>query len=298
MTGPSDRIRDGFWLCAAFIPLFASLFTPFSLLTIWLFPLPFFVYAAKRSWSFALGYAAVLGLLLLLFFHPVVLSLALFGMGTGIVMGELYRRPQMRAVDVVLGGWMTAVLLLLLTLVIAEQSFRIMEAFQSEWQKQLAESERMMRVYGVSDGMPKLPFSLFLPVSLGTLAFGVVAVSFLMGRRRLIRRELPRKYLPPFERWRFPRSFLMAYLLLTLLTLSLKEGSGLAPALPVFMVLMLIQGFSFLAFLFHRRGWGRGWAAAVAVLAILFPPLMLGVHLLGMMDMGFDFRGKMKDKDD
>lgn len=296
MTGPTDRVRDGFWLCAAFIPLFASLFTPFSLFTIWLFPLPFFIHTAKRSWVSAVGFASVLGLLLLLLFHPVALSLALFGMATGIVMGELYRLPRMRAVDVVLGGWIVSVLLLLLTLVIAEQSFHIMEAFQSEWQKQLAETERMMQGYDMDYVMPKLPLSLFLPVTLGTVTFGVVSVSFLIGRRWLIKRGFPGKYLPSFDRWRFPRSFFVVYLALILFTLLSKDGAGgLAPALPVFTLLILIQGFSFLAFVFRRRGWSRGWVVAVAVLSFPFPLLLMGIHLFGMMDMAFDLRGKWKE---
>jgi uncharacterized protein YybS (DUF2232 family) len=280
-------------LCAAFIPLFASLFTPFSLFTIWLFPLPFFIHTAKRSWNTAVGFALVLGLLLLLLFHPVVLSLAWFGMATGIVMGELYRRPRMRAVDVVLGGWIVSVLLLLLTLVIAEQSFHIIEAFQSEWQKQLMETERMMQGYDIDNVMPKLP--LFLPVTLGTVTFGVVSVSFLIGRRWLIKRGLPGKYLQSFDRWRFPRSFFIVYLGLILLTLLSEDGVGdLAPALPVFTLLILIQGFSYLAYVFRRRGWSRLWVFAVAVLSFLFPLMLMGIHLIGMMDMGFDLRGKTK----
>jgi uncharacterized protein YybS (DUF2232 family) len=299
LTGPTDRIRDGFWLCAAFILLFASLFTPFSFFTIWLFPLPFFIHTAKRSWNFTVGFATVLGLLLLLLFHPVVLSLALFGMATGIVMGELYRRPRMRAVDVVLGGWVVSVLLLLLTLVIAEQSFHIIEAFQSEWQRQLMESERLMKGYDINYVMPKLPLSLFLPVTLGTVTFGVVSVSFLIGRRWLVKRGLPGKSLPSFDRWRFPRSFFVVYLGLILLTLLSKYGIGdLAPALPVFTLLILIQGFSFLAFIFRRRGWSRWWVVAFAVLSFPFPLLLMGIHLIGMMDMGFNLRGKIKANDE
>jgi uncharacterized protein YybS (DUF2232 family) len=283
-------------LCAAFIPLFASLFTPFSLFTIWLFPLPFFIYTAKRSWNSAMGFASVLGLLLLLLFHPVAISLAMFGRATGIAMGELYRRPRMRGVDVLLGGWIVSVLLLLLTLVIAEQSFHIMEYLQSEWQRQLTVTERMMRGYDMNDVMPDLPLSLFLPVTLGTVALGSVSVSYLIGRKRLIKRGLPGKSLPPFDRWRFPRSFVAVYLGLILLTLLSKDGGGgLAPALPVFTLLILIQGFSFLTFVFLRRGWSRGWVVVVAVLSVLFPLLLMGIHLIGLMDMGFDLRGKMKD---
>ncbi|BCU83391.1 hypothetical protein JIR001_31740 [Polycladomyces abyssicola] len=241
----------------------------------------------------------MLGLLLLLLFHPVVLSLALFGMATGIVMGELYRRPRMRAVDVVLGGWVVSVLLLLLTLVIAEQSFHIIEAFQSEWKKQLMETERLMKGYDINYVMPELPLSLFLPVTLGTVTFGVVSVSFLIGRRWLVKRGLPGKSLPSFDRWRFPRSFFVVYLGLILLTLLSKYGIGeLAPALPVFTLLILIQGFSFLAFIFRRRGWSRWWVVAFAVLSFPFPLLLMGIHLIGMMDMGFDLRGKIKANDE
>lgn len=300
MTGPETKVRDGVILCGVFTVLIASLYTPLLILTIWFLPLPFFLYTAKYSWPSAIPPAVVLSVLTLILFHPLLIFAVLFAAATGMVMGALYRSSTSTGTDVVLAGLVVGTLVLLLGIFVAQYGFEVLTEFQRLWQEQWELAVEWVKDSVPDASVPALPpISAVLPLLLSMLIVPTVLLSAWLGRRLLKRSGFSEKRLPPFYRWRFPKSFLYFYLLATVaLFLFGAENEAYPFFSGLFMILeclFVVQGLSFLAFLLRSKGKSQGWLWP-SVLALFFPPVAFLLLVLGILDVGTRWRERMEKR--
>lgn len=286
-----------------FLLIVFSLMTPLNILTIWLLPLPFLLQTAKNGWV-----SAVFPILLIIFsflavtdhlFYP---GAVLLVATAGVVMGVLYRRPDTSGTDVVLGGLTIVGISLLILMMAATHYFDLQNRLNSylaeEWQR----NAEWFRIYGVESATDLIPYvATVIPSVIFMLAVPVPLFNLVVARKWLTRRGLPGKYLPPFREWRLPRSFFYFYLVFFLLFLILgvgEESSMWIPAnvMTVLFFLFYIQGLSFIAWLLHRSGKGKGWVILVSLGSLLISLFTVVVHLLGIMDTGSKIRKWMDSK--
>jgi len=299
LTGPNGKVRDGVILCVVFTVLIASLFTPFSLVTIWFLPLPFFLYTVRHSWPSALFPAAVLGALALILLHPLWIFGVLFAAATGMAMGAFYRSTAVSGTDVVLAGLVVGAAVLLLGLAAAQYGFGLLSEFQRLWQEQWDLVAEMVQNSVPEASVPPLPpLSAVLPLFLSVLTVPTVLLSAWAGRRFLVRSGFPEKRLPPFHRWRFPKSFLFYYLVSCVAAFLFDAESWaysfFAGSFMILDILFAVQGLSFLSFLLHRKGLSRGWLW-LAVFALFLPPAAFLLLVLGIMDVGTRMRERLEE---
>lgn len=118
--------------------------------------------------------------------------------------------------------------------------------------------------------------------------------------RPLIKRFVPdMPALKKFKDMRLPKSMVWYYLLTLLLMLIQPEkGSFLSlvqtSAFQILFILVLIQGFSFIFYYCHEKNISKVVPIFTVVLTILFPPIGVIVRIIGIADIGFDLREKVK----
>lgn len=300
MTGPESKVRDGVILCGVFTGLIASLFTPLSILTIWFLPLPFFLYTAKHSWPSAVAPAVVISALTLLLLHPVWIFGVLFAAATGMVMGAIYRLSTSTGTDVVLAGLVVGTAVLLTGLIAAEYGYGALSEFHKLWREQWELAAELIQRAVPDAPVPALPpLAAVIPLFLSVMTVPTVLLSAWAGRRLLVRHGFSEKRLPPFYRWRFPKTFLYFYILAGVAAFLFWEKSGAYPffagLFSILDIMFVVQGFSFLAFLLHRKGKSRGWLW-LALFALFITPAAILLLLLGILDVGTRLREWMEEK--
>ncbi|MBD1379843.1 YybS family protein [Metabacillus arenae] len=105
--------------------------------------------------------------------------------------------------------------------------------------------------------------------------------------------------LPPFREWSLPKNLIWYYLIATILMLfNLEKGSyWYIAALNVYYVLnfaMTVQGLSFVYFYSHHKKVSKALPILVTVFSIILPFLQQIVRILGIIDLGFNLRTRIK----
>ncbi|WP_142392851.1 MULTISPECIES: YybS family protein [unclassified Bacillus (in: firmicutes)] len=120
--------------------------------------------------------------------------------------------------------------------------------------------------------------------------------------RPLIKRFVPdMPALKKFKDMRLPKSMVWYYLLtLLLMLIQTEKGSFLwlvqTSAFRILFILVLIQGFSFIFYYCHEKSISKAVPIFAIVLSVLYPPLSVIVRMIGIADIGFDLREKVKNK--
>lgn len=118
--------------------------------------------------------------------------------------------------------------------------------------------------------------------------------------RPLIKRFVPdMPALKKFKDMRLPKSMVWYYLLTLLLMLIQPEKDSFlslvqTSAFQILFILVLIQGFSFIFYYCHEKNISKVVPIFAVVLTILFPPIGVIVRIIGIADIGFDLREKVK----
>jgi uncharacterized protein YybS (DUF2232 family) len=106
-----------------------------------------------------------------------------------------------------------------------------------------------------------------------------------------------------FKDLSLPRSLLWYYLLAMVARILLhpQEGTYLYTALInlvyILEMFMVLQGFSFLFYIFHRKSVSKGLRVIITIVVIVIPILLYIVRILGIIDLGFDLRKRVEKKE-
>ncbi len=307
----SNAVRDGFLAAGVFTAIiFVSLLVPFAgLILLFFIPVPFAVYTHKYGWKAA----SITALFALIILSLVIGLLApafmlLFG-AAGIAMGELYRRGEGAfgayagtALSVILGIVFTYAGTMALTDTDPVQSFQMM------MEDSVEQTEGLLGIdENVDAGDEVMAFVDDVQVIVPALIvlFGA-AIAFIMqiAASWYIRRSgshIPR--FPPFREWSFPKSFIWYYLLALILSfINMSEGQEgtlntiSANLMPVMETGMIIQGLAFMFFFFHLKKVTVVLPLLITGAAFVFPFLLPIIRILGIIDLGFDLRTRLKSQ--
>lgn len=236
----------------------------------------------------------------------VAVAFSLFLLIPSVVMGMLYRRKA-AARSVITGGMVSflaqmLLFLLLLTLFGVQVTDEMrtfvrgsLDTFPAEFQQMLPGN----LIDQVIDMMIQL-----LPLYLIGISLYYSVLTHWLARKALVRsgEEIPG--LRPAKERMLPKSFVWYYLIALVLSFIFTEANGsmiamvLLNVIPLLMLAFVIQAFCFFFFVADARGWARMAPYAIVVLSVVLLPFLPGfmqlLTLLGLFDVAFPIRGKMK----
>ncbi|MFT9486677.1 YybS family protein [Tepidibacillus infernus] len=288
--------------------LLLSMYTPIGIMQFFM-PIPFIIYGYRHGLK--QGIWVILINIALSFFIGQFFGLVfVFFAGTiGIVMGVLYKGDH--ALPAIIGGVITTLVNFIIGLTISSQLFGIdlVEQFKTLMRSSLETVKNMGSVLGSQEQINQTfemyhrfidMIDLILPVLLINSAIIIVLFNHFFAVKIMKRLGTPIPQLPPFREWRFPRS-IVYYYILTMIALSIKSVYEIntlkiivSNLYPILQMLLLAQGLSFLFFLAHMKGFKKGIPIIVSIVAILNPFLSQILIILGMVDLGFHLRNKLK----
>ncbi|MBH0158302.1 YybS family protein [Fictibacillus sp. 5RED26] len=293
------------FLISMYIPLF-------SLVSLFILPLPFIIYLYRQDLKAGLLLWAVTFGVSLAFAGLNGIIVTLFAGLTGIVMGELYRRKK-PAFAVLLGASLSNIVNMLGTLAIAQvfMGINFVKELETQFQSAIGTAEDLYK----SGGQDPTQIEKFkeqaelIPMMLPTYIIGgAVILAFLthIAARMLMKRmryDVPS--FPPFREWNLPKSFLWYYIIAIVLTFSMPEkGTSLyIVTINLYMILsfvLIIQGFTVIFYYAWIKNWKRKRIILLIILLFLlnsFLPIPLEVvKFLGIIDLGFMIKKRLKPK--
>lgn len=274
-------------------------------------PVPFLYYTAKYNWKDGLLlFAASIGITIILGSWMALATPFVFGL-TGIIFGWFIHEKKDR-----LSAFLAATVVLLINLVAQyalsallfnmnyiqemldmlddslKQSISIMEMMGQE-----LPTETYQQFEQMLDTVTVLLPSLFV-ISAALIVLLIQTVSFPIVRRLGI--HIPEA--KPFRELSLPKSFIWYFFILVILTfiLPIEKGTFLfnvvANITYVLQTLFILQGITFTFYFAHKKQIHKAIAIVVTVFALLNPLLHQIMRIIGIIDIGFDLRKKIIDK--
>ncbi|MFX3618583.1 MAG: YybS family protein [Sporolactobacillus sp.] len=277
-----------------------------ALLMIWLIPIPVMYAAARLGWRYGLALLIAGIIFLLIFSQTVFVLLPFFMLAMGFVMGCVIRLKK-SAFAVLLAGTLANCALLIISLGVSILLFHynpidagmkeMLAFFQNakEINPALGAQLKSMREYRslFSELSYFAPSMLVMLSAFYALIVELISLPFL----RAFHAEAPRWL--PFRKWKLPKSVIWIYLFALI-----ASNIGISKGTPVFeiavnfqyimQVLLAVQGLSFLYSAAHKR---RLPLVIPIVLTILGLFRIETLIILGIIDLGFDLRQRIKKKE-
>lgn len=289
-------------LIVVYIPLI-------NMITFFFLPLPFIVHMFRHGLkSTALVGGASLFLTLIVAPLP-ALFITVVATSVGMVMGYFYSKEK-GALAPVIAGMITYLFNYLLALMMSYFIFDInlIEAMKQQTldiiklteetagQLQLPVDEEMLALY--KEFIPWIGY--IFPAVMIMSSVIMAGLHHIISRPILSRLGHSIPKLPPFREWQLPKSILFYYLVSLMLVLMgfMEEGSTLFLIVvnlhPILDLLLFIQGLSVIAYFSYTKKIGKVLPIMSVVLIILFPILTFVVRMLGIFEIGFGLKSRLK----
>ncbi|PLS02207.1 YybS family protein [Neobacillus cucumis] len=308
------NLTEGAILLAAFIVflLITIYIPPLSVISVFILPLPFIMFSAKNG----LKHIAVffLAALILAFIAGSIQGLStmiLFGVA-GIVMGYAAQKTKSRTA-VLIGGTLTFIVGLIISYVVLATFMKInfIDELNTVLDQSMKQAEPMLKAVGKEEqikllkeqnaalvkGIKELAPGYLIIVSL-FYAFVTQWICFPIAKRFGLTVQSWGK----FRNLMLPKSLLWYYLaaLGGYLLFHPQEGTYLYLVLVnarfILEMFLFLQGLACLFYIFHQRSIGKGLAMFVVILSFIIPIVHYIIRILGIADLGFDFRKRFEKK--
>lgn len=285
-----------------------SVLSPIRLITLHLLLVPLIVMAVLASTKlYALLYAGMMVILILLLqdYGIVLAILSLVYAIPAFVMARQYRKAGSSSSAIVAGvvAWIAVILLLLL--VSFAMQFNLSEFMEELLLNDPVYAPIFISLFG-SENQVRLAIALLIdmiPLMIITFAVYTTVLAHYFSRMILTAIWRPIPKLKPMKEWRLPRSLLWYFLILLIIDLFTAAQPGttlhvvLANAVPLLTFAMALQGIGFLFYLADVKRWNRVLPISVIVGCILFMPLVQLVAWVGILDMAFPLRERLKSNE-
>lgn len=307
----SKKLTHGALMISLFVVLLlVTFFVPFvSIITLFLLPVPFIVYASKYNWKSSIVILFAATIITVLF--GTIFSIAIpivMGIG-GIMIGSAIYR-NLSPYETLARGTFAFIIGLLFHYAAFQLLFQV--NLVQELRAGVMESKEMSKAIFESVGVGNQSaafeeimeaqinylidlFPMFLIIAGFLFALLSQWVSYKLMNRTM-KQDL---YFPPFRTLRIPASLLWIYLITLFLSMMVLGGSGIfyvavQNAQMLLSLLITIQGFSFIFYYSHHKKLSKFIPIMSIVLTIIFPPIfLLLVRLIGILDIGFNMRERM-----
>jgi uncharacterized protein YybS (DUF2232 family) len=288
-----------------------ALFTVLTLMTLYLpligaflmvfLPLPFILYTVRHGIKAAVTLMAASIFITLivgsLFALPLTLTYAL----SGIVMGYFYQKRQ--TAGALIGGTIAFLISFVVMYAASVAFFQIdpIEEATGSMDETIDMAKSMMAAIGqeaneaainqLEEQMKYIGY--LIPSLLVSVSFIFAILSHAVTIPVLKRLKIQLVPLKPFREWKLPTSIVWYYLIVSFLFfLNLDTGSFLYIA--AVNLLLVVQGFSFIFFYSHVKNYSKAIPVTAIILSLILPILMYLVRILGIIDLAFNLRGRVK----
>ncbi|WP_078543269.1 YybS family protein [Litchfieldia alkalitelluris] len=297
-------IVDGAMLLAIYIVmLLASVFLPLlGTIMAFILPIPFIIFASKYDIKKALVFLIAATTLSLLFTSVTGIIFSLIFGVSGLVYGILHQRGK-KAIEILLGMTLSYIITFVIFYAIASSLFAfdfsalILEsARQSVEMMEGLEMENEAALEQLEESIQNFPY--LLPSLFVTTAFFFALISQLLSYPILKRVSKDIEKLPEIRTITIPISILWYYLaVLVLMLFEMEVGTFYYMAVTnlyyILQSLMVIQGLSFIFYLIHAKNLPK----FLKIITIILAPFLLSIiRILGIIDLGFQLRNKIKPK--
>lgn len=274
-------------------------------------PIPIILYTIRHGLKKGIAAGAIGIVISFLIGSMAGLMSAPILIAVGLGMGAFYSRRQPG--NAIITGALIYLFSFLISFVVSVQLFQIdiMSIAKESIEQMMPIVESVLKQSGASEkdiakqlkqfkemqdmALSALPVALLIAVTL--MAF----VNHWFVRPLLKRFVSDMPLLKKFKDMRLPKSMVWYYLLtLLLMLIQTEKGSFLwlvqTSAFQILFILVLIQGFSFLFYYCHEKNISKAVPIFAIVLTVFFPPIGVIVRIIGIADIGFDLREKVKNK--
>lgn len=274
-------------------------------------PIPIILYTIRHGLKKGIAAGAIGIVISFLIGSMAGLMSAPILIAVGLGMGSFYSRRQPG--NAIITGALIYLFSFLISFVVSVQLFQIdiMSIAKESIEQMMPMVESVLKQSGASKkdiakqikqfkemqdmALSALPVALLIAVTL--MAF----VNHWFVRPLLKRFVSDMPALKKFKDMRLPKSMVWYYLLtLLLMLIQTEKGSFLwlvqTSAFQILFILVLIQGFSFLFYYCHEKNISKAVPIFTVVLTVFFPPIGVIVRIIGIADIGFDLREKVKNK--
>ncbi|KIL10581.1 YybS family protein [Bacillus safensis] len=274
-------------------------------------PIPIILYTIRHGLKKGIAAGAIGIVISFLIGSMAGLMSAPILIAVGLGMGAFYSRRQPG--NAIITGALIYLFSFLISFVVSVQLFQIdiMSIAKESIEQMMPMVESVLKQSGASKkdiakqikqfkemqdmALSALPVALLIAVTL--MAF----VNHWFVRPLLKRFVSDMPALKKFKDMRLPKSMVWYYLLtLLLMLIQTEKGSFLwlvqTSAFQILFILVLIQGFSFLFYYCHEKNISKAVPIFTVVLTVFFPPIGVIVRIIGIADIGFDLREKVKNK--
>jgi uncharacterized protein YybS (DUF2232 family) len=277
---------------------------------IWVLPLPFIVYTVRNGWKAGLMLGVVATFVSFFIGGLLLIPTAILFGSSGVVVGELYRRKK-SAFTVLLGGSLAYIANLILYFVLSIIIFDLnpIKVIQELMTESVKTAETMLVAMGQDPGTQLIQYLEFIdklailaPSIIISTGFFFALLVQLLAYAVLKRIGEKVSQFKPFREWTFPKSFLWYYLVASILILvGLEEGTSLyivmSNLFPLLEIVMTIQGLAVIFFYFHVKKFNKSIPIVIMIVTVVAPFLLYIYRILGIIDLGFELRKKIKNTD-
>ncbi|MGN1401159.1 MAG: YybS family protein [Bacillus sp. (in: firmicutes)] len=302
------RIVESTLLLAIFtVMLFITAYIPvIGLIVMLVLPVPFIIISSTYtlSWSgLCLGAAIFLTGILSLSMLPVTIIYAVIGLviGTYIRLDKSRLEMFILSVLVFIAGTLGSYLLFYIIFEV-----NIIAEFKQVVDNSIEQVMALMNAAGQPD-VAKVQDSFrqtadlletLLPSILVITSIVITALVFVMCKP-FINRFCQQKFMiAPVRDIQLPKSLLWYYLIIMIASLFIQTGEGeflytaMLNLLFCIQFFLLLQGISFVFFFSHAKNWSKAVPVMIVVASFILP-LASVIRILGIIDLGFDLRGKL-----
>ena len=295
----------GIYIVLLLLTLYAPVISIISLLAL---PLPFVFFAARYDLKFSIWFIVFANFISMLFGSPLALMISLPATTVGLVMGYLFAKQKDRYA--ILGAatgvyLINYILIYVLTILLFQLD--IAQLLEEASTQSIQTAESMLNALG-QEGVEEVVATYqsmiqqmlyLLPTILVLTSFVSAFISQLLAGIFLRKFRIDVKPFPPLRELVLPKSLLWYYLVVIVLSLmSVEEGTTLYVAVVnlsfILMLLMTIQGFSFLFYFFYEKKMSKAIPITILILSFLLPPLLYIIRMIGIIDIGFDLRKRLE----
>ncbi|MFN7251990.1 MAG: YybS family protein [Anaerobacillus sp.] len=276
---------------------------------LWILPLPFIIYTVRNGWKAGLMLWIVASFVSFIIGGLVLIFSAIIFGSTGIMIGQLYRSKK-SAFTVLFGGSIASIanLILFFILSIVVLDIHPIEGIQELMRTSVETAEVILISIG-QDGKQLEEFLTFIdrlmvlaPALL--ISTGIFYALFIQLIAYAVLKRIGEKVarFQPFRDWSFPKSFLWYYLVASILILiGLDEGTALYMVMwnlfPLLEIAMTVQGLAVIMFYCHAKGLNKSIPVFIIIVTFIAPFLLYIYRILGIIDLGFELRKRIKNVD-
>ncbi len=302
-------IEDGVFVGIFIFIMMLSLYTPIGLITIYFLPIPFIIYGYRNGMKKGLWIMLINALLALMFGSYLGVFLAIIASSIGLVMGSLYKKEEL--LPAIVGGVITAIINLIGALFISKYIFdfdfitnikSMSLSYMENMQYVLSHFENQQQSEQVIEDYQHFLSSIeqLLPFIFISLALFIVFINHIIAKQVLIRMGIKIPSFLPFRNWKFPKSIIYYYIFTVLFILfgPMTEMDTFKIVIinlyPVLQFILLIQGLSFIFYFFYHKKKSKAFPIIITIVSILIPFLSQLINMIGILDIGFNIRKKIK----